>query len=417
MLGLEYLVKQKKMSYTGLALELEVSPQTVHKWVKKKKPIPQNHLKRLVEIFDVNEGYIKNELTSSMVEGVEKQKIKTTLDQSFLTFVSPNQVNIAFQPTSDEVAKRNFEKTIKQPVSLSIIQHHLFPNEVEDLEYMYNNENIGVWGVKEGQNSATKKQYDKLSIGDIVLFYKDWFLYRKAIVTYKVHSPKLAEELWNDSVYEHIYFLTEVETIRVPVEVVNETLYPNNSSFRFPIMGFKVLSSEQSELLLNKLGLETESQLKEVKEEDYRKAITLDIDKNLDTFAKRIARVEQGYLRRLLFGKRLFAKCAACGFDFGASQLVAAHLKKRSLCTVEEKLDSQIVMPMCKFGCDTLYEDGYISVDSNGRFIRLDKLMGKKVTPRVEEILKELEGRECSYSNENTAKYYQWHYSYHTNMH
>lgn len=61
-------------------------------------------------------------------------------------------------------------------------------------------------------------------------------------------------------------------------------------------------------------------------------------------------------------------------------------------------------MPMCKFGCDTLYEDGYISVDSTGHFVRLDKLMGKKVTPRVEEILDELDGRQCSYWNENTAK-------------
>ncbi|MCK2020512.1 helix-turn-helix domain-containing protein [Peribacillus frigoritolerans] len=417
MLGLEYIVKQKNMSYTSLARELGVSTQNVHKWVKKIKPIPQNHLKRLVEIFNVDEDYIKSELTPSMVEGVEKQEVKNTLDQSFLTYDSPNQVvNIAFQPTSDHVAKRNFEKTITQPVPLSIIQQHLDPNEVEDLHQMYNDKDIEVWGVKEGQNGATKKQYDKLSVGDIVLFYKDWFLYRKAIVTYKAHSPELAEKLWNDKVFEHIYFLTNVETIRVPVELVNETLYPKNNNYRFPFMGFKVLSSEQSELLMNKLELETESQLKEVTVEDYQKAVTLEINKPLDTLSKRVRRVEQGYLRKLLFGKKLYAKCACCANYFPTSHLFAAHLKKRSLCNVEEKLDSQIVMPMCKFGCDTLYEDGYISVDSTGHFVGLDKLMGKKVTPRVEDILAELDGRKCSYWNENTVKYFEWHYDYHTKM-
>lgn len=57
-----------------------------------------------------------------------------------------------------------------------------------------------------------------------------------------------------------------MEIIRVPMEVLNETLYPKNRNYRFPIMGVKVLSYEQSELLLNKLGLETETQLKEVTE-------------------------------------------------------------------------------------------------------------------------------------------------------
>lgn len=415
MLGLEYLVKQSEWNYTSLAKELEVSTQTVHRWATKIRPVPKHHLESLSKIFRVDKDYINQDLSPSVIAGVEKQDLKNSLDQSLLSFSSLNPtVNIAFQPTADDVAKHNFEKTINQPVSFSVIQDHLHPNELEDLRQMYNGKDVEVWGVKEGKNGSTKKQYDKLSVGDIVLFYKEWYLYCKAVVTYKVHSPSLAQELWDDSVFEHVYFLTDVEPIRVPVELMNETIYGKNH--RFPIMGFKVLNSEKSESLINKLDLETEEQLKNYTDDDYKRAITLDIDKSLDSLAKRASRVEQGYLRRFLFGKKLFGVCASCGEYFPTSHLFTAHIKKRSQCSVEEKLDTQVVMPMCKFGCDTLFEDGYISVDSKGHFVRLDKRKAKVVTPRVQETIDEIEGRPCPFWNEDSAKYFKWHYDYHAKM-
>ncbi|MCU7766491.1 helix-turn-helix domain-containing protein [Priestia megaterium] len=415
MLGLEYLVKKTDLSYTSLANRLGVSTQTVHKWAKKIKPIPDNHLKTLSEIFKLEKEYISQELSISVIGGLENQELKNTINQSFLSFESPYQVaNIAFQPNSDKVGQQNFKKTMEQPVPQSIIQQYLSSEEMEQIKSMYNNKGIEVWGVKEGKNGVTKKQYNKLSPGDVVLFYKEWYLYCKAIVTFKIHSPELAKALWNDDNFEYIYFLTNVESCQIPVEVVNHTIYRKNE--RFAIMGFKVLTSEQSELLLNKLELETEPQLKEITKEDYQKAITLKIDKPLDSVAKRVGRVEQGYLRKLLFGKRLYEKCACCGNLYPVSHLFAAHIKKRSLCSVEEKLDSQVVIPMCKFGCDTLYEDGFISVDSTGHFIRLDKVAKKNSTPRVDTILEELNGRKCSYWNLNTAKYFEWHYQYHSKL-
>lgn len=323
-------------------------------------------------------------------------------------------IKVAFQPNSDIVGKQNFEKTIKQPVSQSIISQHLSSNEVEEIRHIYNDQDIAIWGVKEGKNGIVKKQYDKLSVGDIVFFYKEWYLYCKAIVTYKVHSPQLAKTIWNDDKFEHIYFLTDVEACRIPIEVVNGEIYDNND--RFPIMGFKVLNSDQSELLLNKLELETEPQLKEVTKEDYQKAVKLKFNKPLDNMAKRAGRVEQAYLRSLLFGKKLYGKCVCCGNLYPVSHLFAAHIKKRSHCNTDERLDSQIVMPMCKFGCDTLYEDGYLSVDINGHFIRLDKVLKKNITARVEDILEALNGRECSYWNDNTVKYFEWHYNYHSRI-
>jgi hypothetical protein len=103
-----------------------------------------------------------------------------------------------------------------------------------------------------------------------------------------------------------------------------------------------------------------------------------------------------------------------CYLLISVSQLVTAHIKKRSHCEVEEKLDSHIVMPMCKFGCDTLYEDGFLTVNDEGKYVRIDKVSRKKVTPYVDNILNDIEGKECAYWNKKTGKYFEWHHAYHT---
>ena len=40
-----------------------------------------------------------------------------------------------------------------------------------------------------------------------------------------------------------------------------------------------------------------------------------------------------------------------------------SHIKKRRHCTNEEQVNRNVVMPMCKFGCDELFERGYIYVE------------------------------------------------------
>lgn len=61
--------------------------------------------------------------------------------------------------------------------------------------------------------------------------------------------------------------------------------------------------------------------------------------------------------------------CGICNKEYPINLLITAHIKKQTHCTFEEKLDyKNIVMPMCKMGCDDLYEKGYI-------FIRDGKVM------------------------------------------
>ena len=87
-------------------------------------------------------------------------------------------------------------------------------------------------------------------------------------------------------------------------------------------------------------------------------------------------RVEQSALREHLLQGRKSGNCLLCGRTFHAHFLVAAHIKKRSECTDSQKRDLRnIGMLNCKFGCDELYERGYISVDGSGKVVKSTKLI------------------------------------------
>ena len=74
-------------------------------------------------------------------------------------------------------------------------------------------------------------------------------------------------------------------------------------------------------------------------------------------------RTEQGILRDWLFGDKASDSCAVCGKDYPINALVAAHKKKRRDCSEVERLDPHIVMPLCLFGCDYLYEHRHVRVE------------------------------------------------------
>lgn len=86
--------------------------------------------------------------------------------------------------------------------------------------------------------------------------------------------------------------------------------------------------------------------------------------------------------------------------------LVTAHIKKRSECNKQEKLDyKNIVMPMYKFGCDDLYEKGYIYVQDGKVKINTHKW----ITDDLKEELNKIADCKCEYYNEHTKQYIEAH--------
>lgn len=128
----------------------------------------------------------------------------------------------------------------------------------------------------------------------------------------------------------------------------------------------------------------------------------------LDTFASVKIRKEQAQLRNLLAGNRKLASCALCGHEYPMGFLVAAHVKKRSICTDDERRDLRhVAMLACTFGCDALYEAGWITVGQDGHVqtVPLDGVPGG----RIREHLQYLAGRRCAAHSRASESYFAWH--------
>ena len=112
---------------------------------------------------------------------------------------------------------------------------------------------------------------------------------------------------------------------------------------------------------------------------------------NTDESLESKTRREQDTLRRWLFEGKCKENCAICGKEHMVTALVAAHKKRRRDCNERERRDPHIVMPICVFGCDFLYERRHIVVDEG--FVRenlvaqfgaadvdyLNRLIGRKL--------------------------------------
>ncbi|MGW0892813.1 hypothetical protein [Saccharopolyspora sp. NPDC002578] len=119
-------------------------------------------------------------------------------------------------------------------------------------------------------------------------------------------------------------------------------------------------------------------------------------------------RREQARLREVLVGDRDEAHCALCGHAYPLSFLVAAHVKKRALCTDEERRDLlHVAMLACSFGCDALYETGWITVDDRGRVLAAPT--ESLPAGRFRDLVHHLSGRRCAAHNERSEVYFSWH--------
>ncbi|XVS62890.1 hypothetical protein ACQPYE_32215 [Actinosynnema sp. CA-299493] len=114
-------------------------------------------------------------------------------------------------------------------------------------------------------------------------------------------------------------------------------------------------------------------------------------------------RKEQGELRKVLVGAAAEAPCALCGRVFPVELLIAAHIKRRSVCDDYERNDLRnVAMLACSFGCDRLFEVGYVSVDEGGAVLVAS-------AGGLEPHLEHLRGRVAEAFHERSAGYFRWH--------
>ncbi|EPD54165.1 hypothetical protein HMPREF1210_00150 [Paenisporosarcina sp. HGH0030] len=319
--------------------------------------------------------------------------------------------HLILQP-SGGAGKKNFENTIKNPVPFSAFSKYLNVKETETISAYYKNGLVPIWGVTQGKKDINKNKWEKILVGDVAIFTAEMRIFASGIVTHKLHSSILAEELWGwkeDGVtWEYIYLLDEIKTLDIPVVEMNKIIgYSVNKA----VMGFDVLNEKRSRLFFNAFKLESDIYNPSVSSEEYKESILyLDPLKPLDSEGKSKKRTEQSFLRKYLFNNNKYGTCGICSETLPVGFLVASHIKKRYLCSNEEKLDYQnIVMPMCKLGCDELYERGYIAI-LDGEI----SLTNKESTDTLNKYLNKVNGLKCSYWNINTMGYFDWHRKHHS---
>ena len=327
-------------------------------------------------------------------------------------------MSVILQPCADKSSRPCYVDTLKEQKSLEEIASYLPKNCLEKLREYYPTNEIPVWGRLPGVKNS--KSWEKISIGDIVLFYRDKKFFKKGIVTYKIHNSDLAEFLWqrdkDNNTWEYIYFVNELNPIDISISDFNTTFDYNPQN---AIQGFHVCNGNMSAKLIDKYHLEySDIYNPDFSEEEYKRTLEQEealISKIKELFEKdsldrpidSLMREEQQLLRSFLFRNRKEAVCGVCGRQLPVPLLTAAHIKKRSKCTIEERLDVEhIVMPMCKlYGCDDLYEKGFLFVEDG--IIHSDN---KGFTsPDLKKSLENLEGRTCSYYNEESKAYFEYH--------
>lgn len=98
--------------------------------------------------------------------------------------------------------------------------------------------------------------------------------------------------------------------------------------------------------------------------EQFRQRLLKASSGGTDGASEITTRREHYILKEWLFKGKDSERCAICNKTYSVKSLVTAHKKRRADCAENERTDPYIVMPLCSFGCDYLYEKGLIYIDN-----------------------------------------------------
>lgn len=307
-------------------------------------------------------------------------------------------------------ARQHYSDTIESPVDLRLHRAALGPDLFARLNKIYPSGSAPMWGVTPGRGGNAKK-FHRVSGGDSVVFGRDSVIFAVGTITATFHNPGLAERLWGrdeqGQTWEYMYAVDQIRDVEIPYrEFAMAVGYKPN----WPLQGFNVLDEAKSAAALSVFGWSSDQHPSPITKGEFERAVR-DFDGDVDAEATAQRRKEQGYIRAVLFPEAL-SRCDMCGDIFPREFLIAAHIKKRAKSTYEEKIDiPNNVMAACAFGCDGLYERGYITVDETGTVRAATRLLPEGTLPRQRAAA--LQGR--SFGGPSLARreqYFTWHRTY-----
>ena len=308
--------------------------------------------------------------------------------------------NLIIQPSGNKDARTHYVDTIKNRISFETASNFLDQKILNQLQLLYPKKEFPAWGVTQGEKSVNKNKWKKIEPGDIAVFTREGFIIATGIVTIKFQSYNFAKYLWDfdakGNTWEFMFLLDDIRPQKIPYIEFNNCIgdRPKNRH-----QGFRIVYDEQKvNAFMDTFGIES----------NYYPDNEDEVDTNwgdeLDGVSSAPTRKEQAIFRKKLFAGKQVHKCGICNKEYPVSFLWTGHIKKRSRCNNSEKRDFNIVMPMCKFGCDDLYEKGFIGV-LNGKVEGLKQSSSKTINNYINNIV----GNDCSYWSDKTKGYFEWH--------
>lgn len=312
-------------------------------------------------------------------------------------------MQILLFPTSGKLKYLNYIKTVEYSVNTNELLAICDKKNVKLLKEL-KSENIHLWGVPDGHNSQNFKEWDKTQIGDNCFFYRNKKYFSKSQVISKLEDENIALRLWkkdhNRDIWKNLFILESSSSISISNYRFNKSIKKKNT----PLNQFKVQNIKKDELL-KQIGISNIKSSKDLDKNHYQKSLNqLDQVDGLKSDAK--IRLEQNIFSKYLFSKKSKSRCAICSKVYPNSIMVAGHIKKRSLSNELEKRNLNIIMPICKIGCDDLFERGYIYLDSRG-YVTLNK--EKELSADLTKYLKTIINEKSWYYNKDNAKFYDQH--------
>tara|TARA_Y100001970_G_C14160233_1_gene818080 strand:- start:112 stop:1116 length:1005 start_codon:yes stop_codon:yes gene_type:complete len=320
-------------------------------------------------------------------------------------------------PASDAYAREHFDGTVAQKISTNRIKDFITDNETLKL---LSDDEYGIWGIKKGKSNINHNKWLKMSRGDICLFYRDKHLFSVANVVCKFENYDFSLDLWkgiprnpdidDTETWEDMFLIDKIKKIDIPVVMFNRFMnYKEGHVFQ----GYRNYNEEISEKIIEEFELydwETYSRYNpSISESDNRRAIQEILESIGGTDAQSSggrSRREQSLHREYHFANKQIVQCALCHKYLPTNLLHAAHIKPRRNCTEEERKDLNVTMPVCKLGCDDLFEKGYLIVNQDG-VIDTNRSLTPNNSTDINEFIEQYSGKYCLYHNDKTSDYFK----------
>lgn len=143
---------------------------------------------------------------------------------------------IFIAPQAGEQTTTKYSKTKNGGYVLTDLTSYMSNPDVEELSKYYE---VFFWGNKPN----SKSKWDKIQIGDFILFYAKRTIVSFSKIIFKTHNSELAEEIWGwtktekgqDVLWEYLYFYEKPVEVNIPIKQFNSFAgYSEN----FVIQGF-----------------------------------------------------------------------------------------------------------------------------------------------------------------------------------